>query len=115
MLEDTPHRRGPVSGALIAEGGLAALECSAEQRVPAGDHLLLVARVTGLPHHVTDSGAPLIRFRRHYRPLGSTTSPSEEPSCPTFARPRGVHAPSLLLVEQPLPSRQQLDLGVPGH
>src|SRR6202044_2744332 len=34
MLEDVPHRRGPASGALIAEGGLAALECSAEQRIP---------------------------------------------------------------------------------
>ena len=31
MLGDVPHRRGPASGALIAEGGLAALECSAEQ------------------------------------------------------------------------------------
>jgi flavin reductase (DIM6/NTAB) family NADH-FMN oxidoreductase RutF len=67
MLDDVPHRRGPASGALIAEGGLAALECSAEQRVPAGDHLLLIARVTDIPY-VADSGAPLIRFRRHYLP-----------------------------------------------
>ena len=71
MLEDVPHRRGPASGALIAEGGLAALECSTEQRIPAGDHLLLIARVTDVPY-VTDSGAPLIRFRRHYLPLGSS-------------------------------------------
>jgi flavin reductase (DIM6/NTAB) family NADH-FMN oxidoreductase RutF len=67
MLDDVPHRRGPASGALIAEGGLAALECSAEQRVPAGDHLLVIARVTDIPY-VADSGAPLIRFRRHYLP-----------------------------------------------
>ena len=56
MLDDVPHRRGPASGALIPEGGLAALECG-EQRSPAGDHLLLIARVTGVPY-VTDSGAP---------------------------------------------------------
>jgi flavin reductase (DIM6/NTAB) family NADH-FMN oxidoreductase RutF len=65
MLDDVPHRRGPDSGALIVEAGLAALECSAEQVIPAGDHLLVIARVTGVPY-VGDSGAPLIRFRRRY-------------------------------------------------
>jgi flavin reductase (DIM6/NTAB) family NADH-FMN oxidoreductase RutF len=65
MLGDVPHRRGPDSGALIVEGGLAALECSAEQVIPAGDHLLIVARVTSAPY-VTDSGEPLIRFRHRY-------------------------------------------------
>jgi flavin reductase (DIM6/NTAB) family NADH-FMN oxidoreductase RutF len=65
MLSDVQHRRGPVSGALIVEGGLAALECSAEQVRPAGDHLLVIARVTGVPY-VTDAGEPLIRFRRRY-------------------------------------------------
>jgi flavin reductase (DIM6/NTAB) family NADH-FMN oxidoreductase RutF len=65
MLGDVPHRRGPVSGALIVEGGLAAIECSAEQRIPAGDHLLVIARVTGVPY-VSESGEPLVRFRRHY-------------------------------------------------
>ena len=67
MLDDVPHRRGPASGALIADGGLAALECSAEQRIAAGDHLLVIARVTGVPY-VADTGEPLIRFRRHYLP-----------------------------------------------
>jgi flavin reductase (DIM6/NTAB) family NADH-FMN oxidoreductase RutF len=65
MLDDVPHRRGADSGALIADGGLAALECSAERRIPAGDHLLVVARVTGVPY-VADSGEPLVRFRRRY-------------------------------------------------
>jgi flavin reductase (DIM6/NTAB) family NADH-FMN oxidoreductase RutF len=65
MLGDVPHRRGPVSGALIVEGGLAALECSAERARPAGDHLLVIARVTGVPY-VSDTGEPLIRFRRRY-------------------------------------------------
>jgi flavin reductase (DIM6/NTAB) family NADH-FMN oxidoreductase RutF len=65
MLGDVPHRRGAVSGALVVEGGLAALECSTEQVQPAGDHLLVIARVTNVPY-VTDTGEPLIRFRRHY-------------------------------------------------
>jgi flavin reductase (DIM6/NTAB) family NADH-FMN oxidoreductase RutF len=65
MLGDVPHFRGPDSGALIVEGGLAALECSAEQVMPAGDHLLVIARATGVPY-VSDVGEPLIRFRRHY-------------------------------------------------
>ena len=33
MLDDVPHRRGPDSGALIADDGLAALECSVERLV----------------------------------------------------------------------------------
>jgi flavin reductase (DIM6/NTAB) family NADH-FMN oxidoreductase RutF len=65
MLGDVPHRRGVASGALIVEGGLAALECSAEQVWPAGDHLLVIARVTAVPY-VTELGEPLIRFRRRY-------------------------------------------------
>ena len=65
MLGDVPHRRGPASGALIVEGGLAAIECSAEQQIQAGDHLLVIARVTNVPY-VTDTGEPLVRFRRRY-------------------------------------------------
>ncbi len=65
MLDDVPYRRGPASGALIPDGGLAALECSAERLIPAGDHLLVIARISGVPY-VAASGAPLVRFRRHY-------------------------------------------------
>ena len=68
MLDDVPHRRGPASGALVPDGGLAALECSAEQLVPAGDHLLVIARVTGVPY-VTGAGEPLIRFGGRYLPV----------------------------------------------
>jgi flavin reductase (DIM6/NTAB) family NADH-FMN oxidoreductase RutF len=67
MLSDVPYQRGEASGALIVEGGLAALECAAEQVLLAGDHLLLIARVTSVPY-VTDSVEPLIRFRRSYLP-----------------------------------------------
>ena len=67
MLDDVPHRRGQDSGALIVEAGLAALECAAAQVIPAGDHLLVIAQVTGVPY-VAEAGEPLIRFRRQYLP-----------------------------------------------
>jgi flavin reductase (DIM6/NTAB) family NADH-FMN oxidoreductase RutF len=74
MLNDVPHRRGPASGALIPEGGLAALECSAERLVTAGDHLLVIAGVTGVPY-LGDAGEPLIRFRSRYLPARPVADP----------------------------------------
>jgi flavin reductase (DIM6/NTAB) family NADH-FMN oxidoreductase RutF len=68
MLEDVPHRRGLGTGALIVDGGLAALECATEQIVLAGDHLLVIARVTAVPY-VAEAGHPLIRFRARYAGL----------------------------------------------
>jgi flavin reductase (DIM6/NTAB) family NADH-FMN oxidoreductase RutF len=65
LLENVPHRRGEASGALIPEGGLAAFECEVTTRVPAGDHVLLVASVVRVPY-VAESGEPLIRFRGGY-------------------------------------------------
>ena len=65
MLDDVPHRRGASSGALIPDNGLAAIECSAEQKVPAGDHLLVISRVSAV-HYVSDMGSPLVRFRNRY-------------------------------------------------
>ena len=67
MLGDVPYRRGAASGALIVGGGLAALECSVEQRIPAGDHLLVIGRVADVPY-VAEGGQPLIRFRGRYLP-----------------------------------------------
>ncbi len=67
MLEDVPHSRGADSGALIPASGLAAIECETEQRIEAGDHLVVIARVTGVPY-AADEGTPLIRFRRGYLP-----------------------------------------------
>ncbi|HEV2371272.1 MAG TPA: flavin reductase family protein [Streptosporangiaceae bacterium] len=64
-LEGTPHRRGEDSGALIPEGGLAALECAALQRVTAGDHVLVVASVVAVPY-VAEGGDPLVRFAGGY-------------------------------------------------
>jgi flavin reductase (DIM6/NTAB) family NADH-FMN oxidoreductase RutF len=68
ILDDVPHVRGVSSGALIPSGGLAALECSVARRVPAGDHLLVIASVVDVPY-VAESGDPLIRFRGRYPAL----------------------------------------------
>jgi len=65
LLDGVPHRRGELSGALIADDGLAAIECAASQRVPAGDHLLVIAEVVAVPY-VAAGGQPLIRFRGGY-------------------------------------------------
>jgi flavin reductase (DIM6/NTAB) family NADH-FMN oxidoreductase RutF len=65
LLAGVPHHRGQQSGALIPEGGLAAFECEATSRVPAGDHLLVVGRVVAVPY-AAESGEPLIRFRSRY-------------------------------------------------
>jgi flavin reductase (DIM6/NTAB) family NADH-FMN oxidoreductase RutF len=65
LLDGVPHHRGAQSGALIPDGGLAAFECEVADRIPAGDHLLLVARVVAVPY-AAESGEPLIRFRSRY-------------------------------------------------
>ncbi len=65
LLASMPHHRGQASGALIADGGLAALECEVTTRVPAGDHVLFVARVLSVAYTAA-AGEPLIRFRSRY-------------------------------------------------
>jgi len=60
-----PHRRGPLSGALIPDGGLAALECEVTRRLEAGDHLLVLASVPQATY-LAESGEPLIRFAGRY-------------------------------------------------
>jgi flavin reductase (DIM6/NTAB) family NADH-FMN oxidoreductase RutF len=73
LLDGVPHQRGPHSGALIPDGGIAALECAATARIETGDHLLVIAQVLDVPY-VAEAGAPLVRFRGRYRPLSSAAS-----------------------------------------
>ncbi len=68
LLEGVPHLRGAHSGALMPAEGLAAAECEVTMRVPAGDHLLVIARVLDVPYQAA-SGQPLIRFRGRYPSL----------------------------------------------
>lgn len=65
LLANVPHRRGERSRALIPDSGLAAFECAVTTRVPAGDHLVLIAAVAAVPY-VAEGGRPLIRFRGSY-------------------------------------------------
>jgi flavin reductase (DIM6/NTAB) family NADH-FMN oxidoreductase RutF len=67
LLENVPRRRGDFSSALIPYGGLASFECEVTTRVPAGDHVLFVSRVTNVPY-VAEGGEPLVRFRGGYLP-----------------------------------------------
>jgi flavin reductase (DIM6/NTAB) family NADH-FMN oxidoreductase RutF len=65
LLTDLPHHRGPVSGGLIADGGVAALECETVRRIPAGDHTLVLARALAVDYLGQDD--PLLYVRRRYR------------------------------------------------
>ncbi|MFI5800648.1 flavin reductase family protein [Streptomyces sp. NPDC051677] len=69
LFEDIPRTRGEVSGAPLVGGALATLECRTEQRVPAGDHTLVIGRVLTAEAPSADGG-PLIYFRGRYRQLG---------------------------------------------
>ncbi|QMU67460.1 flavin reductase family protein [Streptacidiphilus sp. P02-A3a] len=69
LFADLPHERGPASGAPLVSDALATVECRTEQRISAGDHVLLIGRVlsarVGRP-----SGGPLTYFQGQYRQLG---------------------------------------------
>ncbi|MFD0143897.1 MULTISPECIES: flavin reductase family protein [unclassified Streptomyces] len=69
LFADIPCTRGEESGALLVTGALATLECRTENRVVAGDHTLVVARVltSSVPSATQDS--PLTYFRGKYRHL----------------------------------------------
>ncbi len=71
LLDDVPHHRGAASGALIPDEGLAAIECEVTSRAPAGDHLLVIARVL-VVDAVAAAGEPLVRFRRRYPELAGS-------------------------------------------
>lgn len=65
LLETVPWSRTPVSGAIVLDGGVVALDCRLERLVPAGDHVLALLEVAGVP--VLDEGAaPLVRLRGRY-------------------------------------------------
>lgn len=66
LFEDVAHYRGELSGAPILGGALAVLECETEQRVPAGDHTLVIARVLSV-RTPSAEGGPLAYFRGRYR------------------------------------------------
>ncbi|MDN0194198.1 flavin reductase family protein [Streptomyces sp. S.PNR 29] len=69
LFEDIAYVRGEHSRAPLVGGALATLECRTEQRVPAGDHTLVIGRVLTARVPSADGG-PLTYFRGRYRQLG---------------------------------------------
>jgi flavin reductase (DIM6/NTAB) family NADH-FMN oxidoreductase RutF len=68
LFADLPYERGAASGAPLVTGALATVECRTEQRIPAGDHVLLIGRV--LDARIgSQEGGPLVYFRGQYRQL----------------------------------------------
>ncbi|WP_217189551.1 flavin reductase family protein [Streptomyces buecherae] len=68
LFEELSYTRGEASGAPLISGALATLECRTEQRVQAGDHTLVIARVL-TAHTPSAAGGPLTYFRGRYRHL----------------------------------------------
>ena len=65
LLEAVPWTRAPHSGAIVLAGGLAALDCRLDRVVEAGDHVVALLAVEGVP--VLNPGArPLMRLRGRY-------------------------------------------------
>jgi flavin reductase (DIM6/NTAB) family NADH-FMN oxidoreductase RutF len=62
----------------ILEEALAAVRCQVNERVPAGDHVLVLSHVTEL-FATPDPLEPLIFFRGRYRRLRSVPTQAEEP------------------------------------
>src|SRR5947209_6663080 len=54
LLESVPWRRAERSGAIVLDGGLAALDCRLERVEEAGDHVLALLEVVGVPVLRTD-------------------------------------------------------------
>jgi flavin reductase (DIM6/NTAB) family NADH-FMN oxidoreductase RutF len=69
LFKELPHDRGEATGAPLLREALAVVECHTEQRVRAGDHNLVIARVlTSSVRHGEGTG-PLTYFRGRYRTL----------------------------------------------
>lgn len=68
LFQEVPHALGEITGAPLLTGALATVECRTDQRVAAGDHTLVVARVlsVGLP---AVEGGPLAYYKGRYRHL----------------------------------------------
>jgi flavin reductase (DIM6/NTAB) family NADH-FMN oxidoreductase RutF len=62
LLESVPWSRAAGSGAIVLDGGLAALDCRLERLVEAGDHVLALLEVEAVPVLAAD-GDPLLRLR----------------------------------------------------
>lgn len=67
LFEDLPRHRGRVTGAVILDAALSAVECRTVNRIPAGDHTLMVGSVLAVEDLST--GSPLLHFGGRYRAM----------------------------------------------
>src|SRR3954447_8193852 len=65
LLESVPWTRAAGSDAIVLGGGVAALDCRLERLVEAGDHVLALLVVDGVPV-LNPATAPLLRLRGRY-------------------------------------------------
>ncbi|CAA7613932.1 Actinorhodin polyketide dimerase [Magnetospirillum sp. LM-5] len=63
------------SGVPLIKGCLASLECSLENKIDGGDHLILIGRVQSIKHQ--EGGAPLLYFRGAYMNYGPPPPPAQ--------------------------------------
>ncbi|WP_369133687.1 flavin reductase family protein [Modestobacter sp. I12A-02662] len=61
LLGSVPWHRAPVSDAIVLDDGLAALDCRVASVVGAGDHVVVLLAVEGVP--ALGDGDPLLRLR----------------------------------------------------
>jgi flavin reductase (DIM6/NTAB) family NADH-FMN oxidoreductase RutF len=66
LLESVPWTRAEHSGAIVLTGGLAALDCRVERLIEAGDHVLALLEVVGVPVLGDAASPPLLRLRGRY-------------------------------------------------
>ncbi|NEK59296.1 flavin reductase [Geodermatophilus sabuli] len=62
LLESVPWSRAAGSGAIVLDGGLAALDCRLDRLVTAGDHVVALLEVDAVPVLTADAD-PLLRLR----------------------------------------------------
>jgi 3-hydroxy-9,10-secoandrosta-1,3,5(10)-triene-9,17-dione monooxygenase reductase component len=68
--EGVEHRPGP-TGSPRLDGALAMLECTVENRLPGGDHEIVIGRVRHVLSSADDGGTPLVYWRGSYASLGA--------------------------------------------
>jgi flavin reductase (DIM6/NTAB) family NADH-FMN oxidoreductase RutF len=70
QLDTIPHHPGPLTGAPVLDGALAAMECRTTAVHFGGDHSIVVGEVLGVTEPAAEGG-PLIYHSGHYRRLAA--------------------------------------------
>jgi flavin reductase (DIM6/NTAB) family NADH-FMN oxidoreductase RutF len=65
LLDSVPWSRAAGSGAIVLDGGLAALDCRVGRLIEAGDHVVALLEVEDVPV-LAPEGRPLVRLRGRY-------------------------------------------------